>query len=389
MDIEKLLESMSALVDSALAEGRPLTEEEIQTYEALEVELKAAQKTNELFARQEAWQAPVIEAPNIIKATPKGDDAEMYAFEQYLRTGQLNSDLTYAQTVGTTTEGGYAVPDAMRIKLTEGRSAYGGFMNLCEQITTENGAPLPWPTIIAAVSTEADIAAEGAASAAGADLVFGEASLGAYKYASTGASNIPLKVSVELLQDAQFPVADFVAKRLGERIQRKLSYDLIRGSGSSEPLGIMEGASGDISTASGSVPTYAKLVSLVHSLDPAYRREATFIFNDTTLGVLESIVDSGRPILAPGDQGIREAPGNGRLLGYPVVVDQAIADGANNVQFIGFGHYKAAYVVRHVKDVQILVNPFTQTGYVVFDAWARADGTVQDAAAHVTMEGTT
>ncbi len=50
-------------------------------------------------------------APGQITATPKGDDGHMYAFAQYLRTGQPNHDLTFAQTEGTPSAGGYGVPD--------------------------------------------------------------------------------------------------------------------------------------------------------------------------------------------------------------------------------------------------------------------------------------
>ena len=120
------------------------------------------------------------------------------------------------------------------------------------------------------------------------------------------------------------------------------------------------GTGGDTATASGSVPTYAKLNALKHQLDQDYRLGASFLMNDYTAGVIEGIVDSiGRPILVPLLQGI------------------------------GFGNWGLAYVVRQVRDVQILVNPYAATGYVVYDAWARMDGTVQDFTAYVTMEGLT
>jgi HK97 family phage major capsid protein len=402
--IPEIMADMGAITAAAEAEDRSMDDPEIERYEALEADLLRANKSEEIRKRHEAYKAPVTGFPAVIRPAPKGDAALEFAFGRYLRTGFPNTDIAglfrtedgerYAQTEGTPSAGGYAVPDTFRARLTEGRSAFGGFMNLAENITTPDGRPMPWPTIIAAVSTEADIAAEGAASAAGADLVFGEASLGAYKYTSTGTSNVALKVSVELLQDAQFDVAAFVARRLGERIARKQAYDLVRGSGSSEPLGIMYGTDGDVATASGSVPTYAKLNSLVHALNPAYRESgATFILNDTTLGVLEQIVDTiGRPILTQLTQGIESGPSGrqrGLLLGYPYTIDQAIANLSNDVQGIGFGNWSAAYVVRHVRDVQILVNPYSTVGYVQYDAWARMDGTVQDAAAYVTMEGTT
>jgi HK97 family phage major capsid protein/HK97 family phage prohead protease len=370
--------------------------EDAETFSALETELAEAQATDTRRARLADLRKPLIDGtPAVIRATPKGDAGEMFAFDRYLRTGIPNSDLTFAQSIGTTTEGGYAVPQGFLNKLTECRTAYGGFMNAAENVTTTNGIPLEWPSMAAEVSTRADIVAEGAASTAGADLVFGTVTLGAYKYMATGTGNVPLLVSVELLQDAMFDIGALVARKLGERIARKEAYDLVRGDGGGEPLGIMYGTDGDVATTTGAamVPTYAQLLALTHKLDPVYRQGASWIMNDTTLGVLEGITDVtlGRPLFMGRDDGMGDSVSKGRLLGYPVVIDQAIADGANNVQFIGFGNWKEAYIVRHVKDVQVIVNPYTNsnTGQVAYNAWARMDGTVQNACAYVTMEGLT
>lgn len=401
--VDEIKTAMDAIVDPAKAEGRTLTNEEVDQYADLEKELAAVRATLEVSQRHAAYSAPITGFPAVIKPQPKGDDAEMAAFSAYLRTGIPNGDIshlrrapdgTFAQTEGAPTAGGYAVPDTFLTRLTESRSSFGGFMPLGEQLTTSDGRPLAWPSKAAEVSTAADIAAEGASSAAGADVVFGEVTLGAYRYAATGTGNIPVKVSVELLQDATFDVAALVARLLGERIRRKQAYDLVRGSGSSEPLGIMYGTAGDEATTTGAsmVPTYAQLNDLKHDLDPAYREMpgCGWLMNDTTLGVLENIVDAqGRPIIAGQSQGIEAAPSNGRLLGFPITIDAAVPDGANDVQFIGFGHWQSAYIVRHVRDVQVLVNPYAATGYIVYDAWARMDGNVQDASAYVTMEGLT
>jgi HK97 family phage major capsid protein/HK97 family phage prohead protease len=389
MNLSETLAAMEALQPP---EGESMSDEAIAQYKAYEADVARFNESDNIRSRFADLKKPIVGMPAVIRATPKGDAGLDFAFDQYLRSGQPNADLqTFAQTVGSDAGGGYAVPQGFLNRLTEARTAWGGFMNKAENITTTTGIPLEWPTIAAEVSTTADIAAEGAASAAGADLTFGTMTLGAYKYAATGTGNVPLKVSVELLQDAQFDIGAFVARKLGERIARKQAYDLVRGSGSGEPLGIMYGTDGDIATASGSVPTYAKLNDLVHALDPAYRTGASFLFNDTTLKVLEQITDAtlGRPLFLGRDDSIADSISSGRLMGYPYVIDQSVANGANNVQFIGFGNWQEAYIVRHVRDVQVLVNPYGTVGYVQYDAWARMDGNVQQPAAYVTMEGTT
>ena len=391
-----LMGKMQAIVDLSDAEKRSLNDDEVESYEALETQLKAANRTSEISQRHAAYKAPRIDGfPAIVKASPKGDKALEFAFESYLRTGVANSDMTqtFAQTEGTTTAGGFTVPDSFLSKLVEAKTAFGGFMPLADSITTADGRPLSFPNTTVAASTQADIAAEGAISAAGADLVFDEITLGAFKYSAEGTGNIPLKISFELAQDSSINIADLVARKLRERIARKQAYDVIRGSGSGEPLGIMYGTAGDVETASGSVPTYAKFLSLLHKLDPVYRQGASWIMNDATLEVVEGLLDANnRPIFMPGLQAIADGTfGNqvGSLLGKPLIIDQGIANLANDVQGVGFGDWKEAYIVRHVKDVQILVNPYSQSGYIVYDAWTRMDGTVQNFAAYVTMEGKT
>lgn len=393
MTIAEIKSAMDAIVFGATNENRTLTDDETTAYEAKEVELQAAQKSEEITRRHAVYSAPVIDGfPATIKATPKGEAAETYAFNQYLRTGLPNADLTFAQTEGSSAGGGYAVPDAQFLnRFTEKRTAFGGLMNAAENVTTPTGAPLQWPSVIAAVSTAADIAAEGATTAVGADIVFAEVTLGAYRYIATGASNLPLKVSVELLQDASFDIGAFVAKRLAERIARKQAYDLCNGSGTNEPQGIAYGTAGTIEH---DPDGFAAFSNLVHALDPEYRTGAKWIMNDTTLKGIEQLLDgpsgtSGRPLIVTSTNGIENASSNSSLLGYPIIIDQAMPTwAADDVIGAAFGKWDEAYIVRHVRDVQVLVNPYEAVGYVTYHAWARMDGKVQNSAAYVTGEGT-
>lgn len=391
---KELMEAMQAVVDLAEAETRSLNDDEIATYEALETELKSVNKTEELFARQAAYRSPIVGFPAVIKATPKGDEALEFAFAHYLRTGQQNSDIAqlYAQTVGSDAAGGYLVPAGFRQKLVEQQVAYGGLRNLAETITTSDGRALEWPTSAEQGGSvaRADIAAEGSASATGADVAFGTLTIGAFKYTASGAGAAPVKVSHELLQDSAFDVGAFVAKVLGQRIARKIDYDIMNGSGTGAPQGIAYGTSGTIeanvyASATGAA---AALNNLVHALDPAYRQGASWLMNDTTAKNLENLTDSsGRPILLSALSGIGAGLSVGTLAGYPVHIDQSMPSMTDNAIYIAFGRWNEAYLCRDVKDIQVLVNPYSQPGYITYDAWARFDGRVQNAWAYVTGEG--
>ncbi len=361
---------------------------DVAKYEELEAERTAVLARGETRRRHQVYSTV---APGIITATPKGAAAEEYAWDHYMRTGQVNSDLTFAQTEGSAAGGGYAVPDGFLDKLIAKRTAFGGLINAAENITTASGNDLHYPVAPAAVYTAADIAAEGAATAAGADIVFAEVVLGAYRYVASGTGNVPLKVSYELLQDSIFDIGAFVAGHLGERIARKQAYDVCNGSGSGEPQGIAYGTAGSIEH---DPDGWAAFNNLIHALDPVYRQNASWIFNDTTAANLENLLDgasgtSGRPMLMSSTDGLTGAFRGYTLGGYPVIIDQAMPTwAADNVIGAGFGDWKQAYIVRHVRDVVVLVNPYVAVGYVGYEAWARMDGRVQNSTAYVTGEGT-
>lgn len=385
MTIEELVAALRDLLAAAEAEGRDLTEEEAERASDLNGKIEAAKKTAEVQKRSRELLAPVN--PGVSFAAPKHDDGLERAFEHFLRTGQVNADIVElrAQGVGTGAAGGFTVPEGFRAKIVERMKEFGGIANAAEVITTDSGQDLPWVTNDDTANL-GEIVAEAGTFAAGADLVFGSKTLGAFKYSAGGASNLPLKVSVELLQDSAFNVSEFVARKLGERIARAQAADWAVGAGTTEPTGLLSAAGGlatGVTIATNATgPTYAELVDIVHSLDPAYRANASWVFNDAQLAKARKLLDAdNRPLLWDAGMNMGSEPGGLRLLGYPVIVDQACPDPAASNEFGAFGDIRAAYVIRRVKDVQIVVlhELYAANGQVGFMAWARADGTVQDA----------
>ncbi|WP_197289913.1 phage major capsid protein [Saccharothrix sp. NRRL B-16348] len=360
-----------------------LTDEQCARYEALEGDLKRAQKSEEIQKRNAAYNSVVTSALHVAPA--KEDDTLERAFMHYARTGQKNSDITElrAQSVGTDSAGGYAVPTTLLSKMTERLKAFGGVASVADEITTSSGEPLTWVTLDDTANAGV-IAAEGTAPASGgADLVFGEKTLGAFKYVAPGASNLPLRVSVELLQDANFNVQSKVFDALTTRIARQQAVDWVTGTGTTEPFGVNTGTAGTAFTSAGI--TYAELVDAVHGVDPAYRAsgKCVWTFNDATLALIEKLVDgNSRPLLNMSTDGISGAP-SARLLGFPVVIDQAWAtytDGGTN-KWGAFGDLNAGYIIRRVSGFSLVVDPYTRVneGQVQYSLHARADAVVQDA----------
>ena len=405
MTVEEILEALRAIVEAA--EGRDLTDEEASNYEKLEAQLAVARRTQQIKNRQAAYDTPV--AGDLAAAVhagngPKPDDGYDKAFDAYLRSGKPNADLqrlTNAQESVTESEGGYLVSPQFRQKLVEVRKAFGGFSSMVDSFSTTTGATIEYPSLDDTGNSGA-ITAEEAAVADGADLVFGTVTLGAFKYTSAGAgTNLPLRVSVELLQDSEFDVQGMVARALGTRIQRKQADDWVNGGGTTLPLGIFNDATtADVVLDTEATLIYLNLLETEAALDPEYLQNASWLMsNGTWVSVVKFLTDGasagvGRPLIDPSAQaGIGGQPRR-ELLGYPVVIDQACnaitADGAAG-PFMGLGDWRESYAIRRVAPFTLIVDPYSRAvnGQVQYHAWERADGTIQNRSAFVAVENIT
>lgn len=387
--IEEILAAQTAIINGAA--GRSLTADEITAYETLESELVTVQASAAVLERHAAYNRVVVPAGVPRPGGPGAPDDGTAGLRNYLLTGRPNVDLnpSNAQAEGVPTQGGYIVPDIFRDKLVEKLKAFGGLANNVERYTTGNGAPVEWPTIDDTANL-GEIVFENGSFSAGADLVFGTNALGAYSYA-TGGTGGPVKVPRELVQDAAFDIQALIARLFATRIYRIQAQHWVSGTGVAQPLGLTTGRT-PIQSAANTGITYEDLVTYIHSVDPAYRdNNCKWAMNDLSLAELEKIKDgSGSYIYRGRDLNLQIGVNEATLLGYGIIVDQAfptLVKTSPTVQWGAFGNFKQGYVVRDVKDVEILVNPYTSMAnrQIEISGWARADGTQQDTNAYVTL----
>ncbi len=201
--------------------------------------------------------------------------------------------------------------------------------------------------------------------------------LDAYKYSS----DIVL-VGRELLQDTAVDMPAFIGARLGERLGRITNEHFTTGTGSSQPNGVVTGASSAATTADATTVSYEELQTLIHSIDPAYRRMApSWMFSDATLLAIKKLKDGdGRPLWVDG-LSVREPD---MLAGYPYTINQDVADIAASAKAILFGAFQF-YWIRDVLDVILLrlderYADYYQVGWVAF---SRHDGELVSAASPI------
>lgn len=398
--IEEIQDELKAIVDVAETEGRDLSDDELALVALGEEELVAAQarreKTDAIKARVAAGREKATPALHTV-TKPAGDTIED-AFASYLRTGKENADISElrnAQSEGTPSEGGYLVPNGFRTKLVEKMKAYGGLAAVCDEIVTDTGNTLTWPTLDDTANT-GEIVDEGGTFSGGADLVFGEANLGAWSYMAGGASGVPLRISRELAQDNAFDIVGRVANALGTRMGRVQGPHLTNGTGVNQPKGITRGLTGaGMYSGTSDALVYADFLTAIHAVDPAYRDggNCRWAFNDTFLKACRGVLDTnGRPILDTSTASIAGTPGGASILGYPVTIDQGFTSPtatSATVNFGVFGDLREGYIVRRVAAVELLVNPYSRMAnrQIEYSAWARLDATQQNTAAYTALTG--
>lgn len=402
---DDILADMQVIMDAA--EGRRMTSDEATKYEAFEAELLAAQKDDERRARHARNMAPAGAVPRAGgKSGPRKTDDINAAFNAYLRTGVANADIahlrvtavdgnsvTNAQSEGAASAGGYLVPTEFRAKMIDRMRAFGGIAQFVETVTTTDGRPLEWAVTLDDTSNTGEIVGEGAAPTTGADLVFDQVQLGAYRYATAGANGDPLRVSVELLQDSAFDIEGLVSRKLGERLARTTAPELVRGTGVGAPLGLVTGRT-PVQTAANTGVVFDDLITWEHSVDVAYRELGCWwAMNDASLATIKKLKDShGDPLWRPDSADMGTGTGGGRLNGYPVIVDNSFVDmdvDDPTDLWGAFGNFREGYVRRLVRDVVVIVNPWARAhnGQVEFSAWMRMDGTQQNTNAYIVLSG--
>lgn len=395
--IDDVQRDMAALLEPT--EGRALNAQEITGYEELEREMTAIRASDAVRARQAAYDGPAPVTPPPLAAPgtdPVATDAYRNAFHNYLRSGQPSALLEQGQPLaqqssGIPSEGGFLVPTTFRQKMVEALKSYGGLGEVVDTYTTGDGRPVSWVTIDDTAVT-GEIVEENGTFSAGADLEFGDASLGAYSYATSGKEANPIRVPWELIQDAVFDVEALIARLFAIRIRRLQAAHLISGTGIKQPLGIVTGRIVFQATANTGF-TWQDAVKIKHSIDPAYRAGARWAFNDNMAQILELMVDShGDPVyLLRGSRDLRSSIEYDTFLGFPVTIDQGFSNYAPAAASPAgvFGNLQEGYVRRLVRDVQMVADPYSRSRYrqTEISAWARMDATQQNTAAYTVFGG--
>lgn len=206
-------------------------------------------------------------------------------------------------------------------------------------------------------------------------------------------------ITQRLLDDSAYPLGEWLAGRISDKIGRSSGEAFMTGDGINKPRGlttytlaattdatrawgtmqaVYTGASAAFATASTTVSPADVLIDAVHTLRAEFRRNAAWIMNSKTAGIVRKMKDVDGRFIWTDSLIVGQPP---TLLGYPVELDEFAPDIGAGIAAIWFGDFAQGYLIVDRPGIRLLRDPFTSKPNVIFYAYARVGGGLQNSEA--------
>ena len=371
-------EKTKKFLDTHRNEKNMLSSEDTQTYERMEQEIvnlgHEVERQERLDKIERELNSPInfplTSKPGDMGATKKkgresGEYASAFWKQIRSRDGIVTPEIRNSLRIGADTEGGYLVPDEFERMLVEALEEENIFRTIAHKMNTASGdKKIP---IVSSKGSASWIDEAGAYPES--DDAFGQVSIGAHKVGTM------IKVSEELINDNVFDLEGYIAKEFGRRIGAKEEEAFFNGDGSGKPLGILAATGGAQLGVTSSLATgikFDEIIDLYYSLKSPYRKNASWIVNDTTIKALRKLKDgNGQYIWQPSV--IAGTPDS--ILNRPVQTSSYMPEltaGNKSVVFGDFSYYWVAD--RQGRVFKRLGELYAPSGQVGFLGSQRVDG---------------
>lgn len=180
------------------------------------------------------------------------------------------------------------------------------------------------------------------------------------------------KATQKLIDDAEIDVESWLSERLADRFASAENAAFIRGDGDKKPSGILRCEDIAKIVIEGLISA-DNLLQMLSGLPQQYHADASFIMNQKTLAIIQSLKDKeGRFIW----QHSMSDKLNQTIFGVPVVCVPEMPDIANDSLSIALGDFKSAYKIIDRAQIGMMRDPYTEKPYVKFYAVKRVGGAV-------------
>ncbi|EKD36580.1 MAG: hypothetical protein ACD_75C01456G0006 [uncultured bacterium] len=303
------------------------------------------------------------------------------SFENFLRTGVKDENFsTKSMSIGTGSEGGYAVPSDLDSNL----SSFLYDACVMRQLAT----------VVTSFSADYKVAVNIGGLASGwVGEKDGRPETGSPEIALTSAPTGELYANPAatqwMIDDAGFNLTDWLMGEIEAKFASMEGGAFVSGDGNNKPKGFLAYPSSTDAddtrafgtlrhkvAASATVIDPDELIDLTANLRGVYRKGAVWMMNSTTAAVIRKLKDTttGQYMWQTGLQSGQPA----QLLGYPLHLDEAMPDIATGKVPITFGNFKLGYRIIDRTPLNVLRDSYTNKPYVHFYSTKRVSGMLID-----------
>jgi HK97 family phage major capsid protein len=302
------------------------------------------------------------------------------AFRKYVREGAqgLSGEEAKVLTYGTDTQGGYlGTPATFVAEIIKAEVLFSPFRSIVT-VRQMGAAELQQPKRTGTA----------AATRVGETQTRAETTNPTWGMVKLSAPEMYAECRATLMQieDSAFDMEALLRDEFSEQFGVKEGQEVVTGNGVNQCLGILDANAAGIGvpiafTVSGAAATIKGasgaegdgIVNLFHAVKTAYAVNGRWALNRNSLGKVRLLKDTtGQYLWQPG-----LVPGNpNSILGSPYTECPDMPDEAANAFPIAFGDWRRAYVISERIDMQLLRDPYSVKGQVVFNARRRVGGQV-------------
>ena len=358
-------------LDSHRTANGTLTHEDDEAYDRMEADITDLTKEINRMQRQEAIDrelaqpvnTPIVAKPLRDEKPKTGRASEAYhaAVMNYIRSkAKIVTDVLQE---GVDEQGGYLVPAEWDSRLIDVLTEENIMRGLATTITTSGEHKIN----IAGTKPAAAWIEEGAALTFG-DATFDQKIMDAHKL------HVAIKITEELLYDNAFNLESYITTQFGKALANAEEDAFLNGDGTGKPLGLFhktKGGTYSVELANTGIKT-DDILTLIYSLKRPYRKNASFILNDSTLAAIRKLKDlNGAYVWQPSYQ----AGEPDRICGYVAHTSAYAPELEAGKPAIAFGDYSYYNIGdRGVRSFQELRELFAGNGMIGYVAKERVDG---------------
>ena len=367
----RLWESTKKFLEDHTDKDGKMPAADAEAYEKMEADIKEMTRTIDRLEKQAEMDKkfalptsspltgkPQTAMPGTVEKKGTASDAYKKAMLTALRTNFHKVEDVLQE--GIDESGGYLVPDELDGRLVDVLEEENIMRGLGHPLTTSGQHKI---NLVASKPAALWIEEGGA-------LTFGDAAFD-QKFLDAHKLHVAIKVTEELLYDNAFQLEKWIIEEFGKALANAEEDAFLNGDGNGKPNGLFKDAQTGVTIDSVDI-TADDVIDLVYSLKRPYRKNASFITNDGTLGVIRKLKDdNGNYLWQPSLQ----AGQPDTLLGYSIHTSQfAPVLAAGNVA-MAFGDYNYYNIGdRGRRAFQELKELFAGNGMVGFVMKERVDG---------------